>query len=49
MSKAQVISYRIAVRVNSGMAVCDAFNDVLGAGSYEKLASEVYDELNNRA
>ena len=45
MTKTQEISRRIKNLVDSGMPVKDAFDAVLGVGSYAKLASDLYDEL----
>lgn len=39
------ISARILVLVQSGKALPEAFDAVLGAGSYAKLASDLYDGL----
>lgn len=40
-----VISARILARVAAGDTVEKAVNAVLGAGAYEKLVDELYDEL----
>lgn len=56
MTKTQKISHAIAAKINSVATVNGwAFNDaravriavdyVLGAGTYDKLVSDVYDEL----
>lgn len=39
------ISSRIAFLVKSGMSVPEAFDAVLGAGAYVKLASDLHDAL----
>lgn len=39
------ISARILFLVSQGMDVSEAVNAVLGAGAFEKLASDVYDAL----
>lgn len=39
------ISARILVLISTGMTLSAAVDTVLGAGSYEKLAGEVYDAL----
>lgn len=44
-SLTQEISRRIIESVATGMTVKDAFDDVLGAGSFETLASDLYDAL----
>lgn len=41
---AAIIAHRLA-----GKSLREAFDAVLGAGSYEKLAGEVYDALNKAA
>lgn len=41
----QVISAMILNEVTKGASVKDAVNKVLGAGTFEKLASDVYDGL----
>lgn len=45
MNAAQVISLRILALVKSGMSEREAFDAVLGAGSFEKMASDLYDAL----
>ena len=49
MTTNQVISARIATLVAGGMDVRNAIDAVLGEGTFEKLAGEVYDELRARA
>lgn len=41
----QVISQRIMKAVQAGMTVDQAIDFVLGAGAYQKIASELYDRL----
>lgn len=45
MTKQQAISLMILENVKNGMSLEEAFDAVLGAGSYEKLAGEIYEEL----
>ena len=40
------ISARILAALNTGMTLPQAFDSVLGAGAYAKLAGEVFDTLN---
>ncbi len=40
-----LISAAILARVQKGMSMKDAMDEVLGAGTYEKLAGDVYDQL----
>lgn len=47
--KNAAISARIMAHVASGMSVCEAYDAVLGEGSFKKLASELYDELRAKA
>ena len=49
MSKTQNISARILVLVSHGMTLRDAVDAVLGAGTYEKLAGDVFDALKAKA
>ena len=42
------ISARILILIQSGKTLPEAFDAVLGAGAYEKMAGEVYDALNAR-
>ena len=39
------ISARILILVQSGMTLPQAFDAVLGAGAYAKMAGEIYDAL----
>ena len=48
MTKTQAISAMILNKIAAGMTAKEAINAVLGAGAYEKLAGEVYDELRAR-
>ena len=41
----QKISAAIAENVNNGMTIMQAVDAVLGLGTYNKIAGEVYDEL----
>ena len=41
-----VISAVIKTFVDAGMSVKDAFDSAFGEGSYNKMASEIYDSLN---
>jgi len=43
------ISLRIARLVSAGASVQAAVDEVLGAGTYAKLAADLYDGLNARA
>lgn len=43
------IAARILALVQSGMTLPEAFDAVLGAGAYLKMAGEVYDTLRARA
>lgn len=45
MSKNAEISKRIMNLVNSGVNIRDAINTVLGAGSYEKLAGDIWEAM----
>ena len=47
--KNAAISAKILAHMNNGMTLPEAFDAVLGAGSYAKLASEVYHELRAKA
>jgi len=49
MTTQQIISARILALKNSGMSLREAFDAVLGAGAYDKLAGEVYDALRAKA
>lgn len=39
------ISARILAAIGNGATLREAFDAVLGAGSYEKMAGEIYDAL----
>lgn len=43
------ISRRILEKVAAGMSVSDALDAVCGAGSFARLASELYDEFSRQA
>ena len=43
--RAQLISARILALVAAGASVRDATDEVLGGGTFEKLAGDVYDRL----
>lgn len=45
MTKQQAISAKIATLVAQGMDISEALDAVCGAGTYEKLASDVYHGL----
>ena len=45
MSKNEAISVMILEKVAAGMTAREAFDAVLGAGRFEQLASDIYDEL----
>lgn len=45
--KAQ-ISVALIRRVNNGMTVREAMDDMMGAGTFDKLAGEVYDALRTK-
>ena len=49
MTTNQTISARILVLVATGMTLREAIDAVLGAGTFERLAREVYSELRARA
>jgi len=43
------ISARIALKLAEGLPLPDAFDAVMGEGSYAKLAGEIYDGLRAKA
>lgn len=43
MTKTQIISARLVTLVDKGMTIREAFDLVLGAGAYEKLAGEIWE------
>lgn len=49
MTKTQAISTMILAKVVEGMSPRDAFDAVCGAGSFERLAGDLYDQLRERA
>ena len=44
-NKNQIISARIAAKLAEGMTIQQAIDFVLGAGSFQKIAGEIYDTL----
>ena len=48
MTTNQKISLAILSKMQSGMSVREAIDAVLGAGTFEKVASDVYDVLRAR-
>lgn len=46
--KNAAISARILAHVNAGKSLPEAYDAVFGAGAYQKLAGEIYDELRSR-
>ncbi len=46
MTKNQQISAAILNHVASGKSVQEAYDAVFGAGSYVKMAGEIYDQIN---
>lgn len=46
MTNTQIISLQIITLVNAGNTMKDAINKVLGAGTYENIAKDVYDTIN---
>jgi hypothetical protein len=49
MTKNQAISAAILAKIAAGMTVQEAIDAILGAGTYERVAGEVYDALRARA
>jgi hypothetical protein len=49
MTKTQAISAMILARVAQGETIQQAFDAVLGAGAYERLAGEVWEALQPQA
>ena len=47
--KNAAISAAILMKMNEGAELKEAFDAVLGAGAYEKMVGELYDELRERA
>ena len=45
MNTNAIISARILAHIEAGMTVRQAFDAVLGAGAYERLAGEIYDTM----
>jgi hypothetical protein len=48
MTTQQKISLAILTKVQAGMSIEQAIDAALGAGTFSKLASDVYDELRAR-
>ena len=49
VTKNQAISLQILAKVASGMTIGNAMDSVLGAGTYDKLVSDLYSELRAKA
>lgn len=49
MTKNQIISARILAQVAAGLSVRDAIDAVLGAGTYEQLADDLWEALREKA
>ena len=49
MTKAQKISEMILIELAATGSSSQAFDKVMGAGAYEKLAGEVYDALRQQS
>jgi hypothetical protein len=47
--KAALISKRIKMLLMQGKSIKDAMDAVLGAGTYDKVVSDLYDELRAKA
>ena len=45
MTKTTAISLAIVTLTKTGLSVSEAVDQVLGAGTYERIASDVYDGL----
>jgi hypothetical protein len=45
MTKTQAISVMILQRISEGKTVQQAIDEVLGTGTFSRIASEVYDGL----
>lgn len=45
MTKATAISLMILEAKNRGLTIAEALDEVCGDGTYDKLVSELYDEL----
>ena len=48
MTKQEFISREILKDVERGVELKDAFNEMLGEGEFERLASDIYDEFRAR-
>ena len=49
MTKNEIISLRISALIAGGASVRSAVDQVLGAGTYQKIASDVYDALAHKS
>ncbi|MDO8421122.1 MAG: hypothetical protein Q7S99_03070 [Parvibaculum sp.] len=49
MTASQKITLAIAKELIAGRTAAEAFDAVLGSGSWEKLASDLYDTMNTSA
>lgn len=49
MNTNQIISARILAHIDTGLRVDQAIDAVLGAGTYSKLAGDLYDALRAKA
>lgn len=45
MTKNAAITVALAARLQAGMNVREAIEDVFGVGAYERIAGEIYDAL----
>lgn len=48
MTPTQTISFQIIALMGSGADLRTAFDAVLGEGAYDKMASEIWEELRSR-
>lgn len=49
MVRNAAVAARIAQRMSAGESIREAIDNVLGAGSFDRIASETYDALRARA
>lgn len=49
MTITSTISARILHLVGQGLSIRESFDEVLGAGAYERMAGELYDALRAKA
>lgn len=49
MNKNAIISMKILAKMNDGLSVREAIDAVLGAGTFEQVAGDVYDALRAQA